>query len=199
MKIFKALLIPCVLLLFTAGAMAQPQTKEIAVAVPVNQHKNVTPQFFRLKFVVKELQGKKVIDSRSYTTEISATPIGVQPSVSWDNHRSIRAGDRVPTSNKPGANYQYVDVGTEIDCANPVLMGNRLAMQVTASISNVVKLAGYESSSNSSQTPVHPIFQTNRWNSEVLIPIGQPTVLFTSEDPTSTHTMELDVTATPLH
>lgn len=198
MKILKALLIPC-LLLTTAGAMAQPQAKSQSSPTATEQHKAAAPEFFRLTFVLKELNGKKVIDSRSYMTEISATTFGRKSSIPWDTHRSIRAGDRVPSSNKPGAQYQYLNIGTDIDCSHPLLIGHRLAMQVTASISGLAKLAQYESSTGPTQLPVHPIFQNNRWNSEVLIPIGQPTVLFTSEDPASTRNMELDVTATPLH
>lgn len=187
MKIFKALLIPCLLLLTTAGAMAQVSTQNKT---------DQQPQFFRLNFVVKELQGKQLLDSRKYTTEISATPIS-------DNHghnnfsylgRSIRAGTRIPIQTQSGS-FNYVDLGVNIDCQSPALVGDRLAMEVIANISNIAK--SHPSGSAKQITP--PIIQQNSWKSEVLIPIGKQAVLFTSEDPASTSTMELDVTAIPLH
>lgn len=195
MKTLKALLIPCIILLTTAGAFAQPQTTEIAVARTAEHHTTTPPQFFRLNFVVKEVQGKKVIDSRNYTTEISAAPITDNNEHSKFDYpsRSIRAGTRIPVAQSE--NFIYMDVGVNIDCKNPVLVGDRLAMQVTANISNIAK--SHPSGSAKQITP--PIVQQNSWKSEVLIPIGKPAVLFTSDDPATTSTMELGVTATPLH
>ncbi len=199
MKTIKTLLIPCLLLLTTAGALAQPPVKAQSHTAAAQKKAPRLPQFFRLTFVLKELNGKKVIDTRSYRTEISATPFGQMRAHLWDPHRSIRAGDRVPSSNKPGMQFQYMSLGTKIDCSRPWLIGHQLAMQVTASISSVIKPAPDNSSTHASTHSAHPILQDNRWNSEILIPIGQQTLLFSSQAPASTHTLELDLTATPIH
>lgn len=208
MKTLKAVLIPC-LLLATAAAIAQSPSKTQNQTAAAQHKTEQMPQFFRLKFVLKELQGKKVIDSRTYTTEISAEPAGVRSGPTWNSDRSIRAGARIPIATGTYQNgssvnamvntqFRYQEVGTNIDCSNPVLIGHRLAMQVSAQISSVANLVAI-TANNSSRGPREPSFPDDRWASEVLVPIGHPAVLFTSDDPTSTRTMELDLTATPLY
>jgi hypothetical protein len=50
-----------------------------------------------------------------------------------------------------------------------------------------------------SETKVHqPTIRQNRWQAVVLIPIGQPTVVFTSDALDSKGSMQLVVTATRL-
>lgn len=68
---------------------------------------NTQKQFYRLDFVVQELENSRVVNSRSYSTVMS----GMQSS-------SIRAGAKVPFSTTSGANaqWQQIDVGVSIDC-----------------------------------------------------------------------------------
>ena len=67
------------------------------------------PRYYRLDFVVKEVEDGKVINGRSYST------------IMQSGERStaqIRTGSRVPvTITGPGAsNIQYFDIGVNIDC-----------------------------------------------------------------------------------
>ena len=207
MNIRKAFLIPCLLLLTTAGAIAQSQAKSKPAQSATDHNKTVAPHFFRLKFIVKELEGKKIIDSRIYTTEISALPLGAKTSVAFDGDRSIRADARIPFLTRSYSSvgnlkdvheqFHYVNVGTDIDCIAPKIIGQKLAMLVTAHVYNTTSAKVLKSGGTSQYE--EPIHQDNHWSSEVLIPIGQATVLFTSQEPTSTRTMELDVVATPIH
>jgi hypothetical protein len=43
-----------------------------------------------------------------------------------------------------------------------------------------------------------PSIRQNKWNSAVVLIIGKPTVLFSSDDLTSPRTLQLEVTATPV-
>jgi len=199
MKTLKALLIPCILLLTTAGAMAQPQAKPQPPKATETHSTKQVPDFFRLTFVVKDLRGTKIIDSRSYKIEISATPVGIRPAtMDWTSHRSIRVTDQVPYKS-PGGMYHYVDEGVNIDCSSPVIIGRKLAMMVVTDISNAVNVNLHKATADAPSPSLTPIIRQNRWGSEVLIPIGKPSVLFTSDDPASSRTLELDVIATPIH
>jgi hypothetical protein len=42
------------------------------------------------------------------------------------------------------------------------------------------------------------LLRQNRWRSDVLVPLRKPTVIFSSDDPTSTHKMQVELTATPI-
>ena len=199
MKICRALLIPCVLLLTSAGAAALPQAKPKA-AQPLAAHRtHAVPKFFRLHFVLKELQGKKVLNIRNYTTEISVVSLSqtlrhdFQPFMNPYDVHSIHNGTRVPVQTAPGK-YNYVETGVDIDCWNAALIGNRLAMTVTGNIRTIRKDKALQARSQLSP----PFIRENRWSSKVLVPIGRSTVLFTSDDPDSPNTMELQLTAIPI-
>jgi hypothetical protein len=43
-----------------------------------------------------------------------------------------------------------------------------------------------------------PMIYQTKWTSRVDVPIRQATVLFSSEDPSSKHQLQLEVTATPV-
>src|SRR5687767_12733873 len=66
------------------------------------------PRFYRLEFVLKELENDKVVNSRLYTTSVSVNTPGPV---------SIRAGSRIPlvTTMAPAKQYNYYDVGVNID------------------------------------------------------------------------------------
>lgn len=200
MKTIKALLIPCLLLLTSAVATAQNPSKAQSQTASAQSQTDQPPQFFRLKFVLKQLEGKKVINSRIYTTEISAEPYTTHAGhyIFFNPFRpsSIRAATKVHY--KSGNAYLPVDVGVEIDCRNTALVRGKLGMNVTADISYLAKSHAQPSQDTSIPT-APPITLHDRWSSDVLIPIGRPSILFTSDDPASTNILELDVIATLLH
>jgi hypothetical protein len=43
-----------------------------------------------------------------------------------------------------------------------------------------------------------PMIQQNKWNSQVVVILGKPTVLFSSDEVTSKRTLELELTATEI-
>ncbi|WP_348267295.1 hypothetical protein P8936_16000 [Edaphobacter paludis] len=147
------------------------------------------PHYYHLAFVVKELEAGKVINSRDYAMNIGTVE---HQSMNF-NTRSIRNGTRVPIEIEPGK-ATYIDVGVNIDCKSVMDLDGRLGMEVSADISSV--------SDSKMQGTVEargmPMIQQNKWNSQVLVVLGKPTVLFSSDEVTSKRTLQLELTATEI-
>lgn len=140
--------------------------------------------FYQLTFVVKEVENERVINTRSYSMIVH----GMERS-------SIRAGEKVPFSSTSGANtkWEQIDVGVNIDCKQLEVAGNRASLDIRTEISSVM-----ESGKTDSPPPSLPIIRNNQWESKVVVPVKQPSVLFSSDDPASKRTMLLELTVTPI-
>lgn len=138
------------------------------------------PKFYKLDFVVKEIEGGKVLNSRAYSMLVST-----------DSASSLRAGSKVPTGALPGgAPNSFIDVGTNFDCrAIKELQPHDLALSLTAEISSTV---------HDTADPSHPVIRQNKWNSSVIVPLKKPSVIFSSDDATTKGQMQLELTATPV-
>jgi hypothetical protein len=137
-------------------------------------------EYFRLNFVVKEIENGKVVNSRNYSTLMPA---------GGKDRASIRATSKATMPS--GSSFQFVDVGANIDCSSMRRLQNRLAMNVEVGLSTAVP-------SQDKGTPTVPQIRSNRWNVPVVVTIGKPTVLFSSDDLASTRTLQLELTATPV-
>jgi|SRR5579862_8114300 len=135
-------------------------------------------KYFRLDFVVKEVEGGKTMNARHYATTI-VTGTG-EASV-------IRTGSKLPIAvGGQDTQITYIDVGVSIDCRWAKETGGDLALNVTAEIS---------SAGDSSR---QPMVRQNKWSSNVIAPMGKPTVIFSSDDVASKGQMQLELTATPV-
>jgi len=145
------------------------------------------PKYFRLDFVVRELDSGKVLNSRAYSMTISTDP---QNRVS-----SIRAGSRVPVSTKSGASSEstYIDVGVNIDCNSAKEVQNQLALNVSADISTTAN-----DTTVPNYNPGLPVIRQNKWTGNVLVPLRKATTIFSSDDASTKHQMQLELTATPI-
>jgi hypothetical protein len=126
-------------------------------------------RYFHLDFVVKELEGGKTINARAHAM-----------SVAIDGGRnSVRSGNRVPMSSgppgTPGVSYTYLDIGTNIDCWNVKEAQGQLTLMVSAEVSTAVHAA---------DAPA-PIIRQVKWNAPAIVPLRKPTVIFSSDDPSS--------------
>lgn len=146
---------------------------------------SASKQFYRLNFVVQELENQRVINSRSYSTIMSEM-----------GKSSIRAGEKVPFSSSSGANtqWQQIDVGVSIDCRGLEATPHNVSLDVKADISSVM-----ESPGANSPPPALPIIRNNQWESHVILPVKQPSVLFSSDDPASKRRMQLQLTVTRIN
>jgi hypothetical protein len=133
-------------------------------------------KYFRLEFVVKELESGKAVNARHYAMTVSTADGGTS---------IIRTGSKVPVATSPNTST-YIDVGVNIDCRAAKEIGSDLGLNVTAEVSSTA--------SPSSQ----PVVRQTKWNSNVIVPLGKPTVVFSSDDVTTKGQMQLELTATPI-
>lgn len=194
----KTPIIFCLLFLFLTfgpGAIAQDdsKTQDEPKAQATTKAPATPAHFYHLDFVVQELGADgKPTNSRTYTTTVSTDPLFPA---------SIRVNSRIPVatgtyssgevkSSLVNTQFQYQNVGVNIDVRTTREIGRQLSFDLTADISSVA--------ANSDPDLHQPIFRQNRWQAGVLIPIGKPTVVFTSDSLDSKGSMQVVVTATPL-
>ena len=177
-----------------AGAQDKPKAPDAAKPPEAPTH------YYHLEYVVQELGSDgKPVNSRTYST-IVGTDRG-------DQFSAIRTGSRVPiiTGALHGPNgeakegklefqYQYLDVGVNIDTNNVHEIGQKLAIYLKAEISTLAEPAPAPASGLVND----PVIRQNTWQASVLIPIGKPTVVFSSDALDNKGAMHLVVTATPL-
>jgi len=171
----------------------------LPVATPAQNPAEAAPaspqHFYRVHFAVAELDGGgKVTNTRSYEETIATTGSG---HVVGD--QQIKTGSRVPiatgsygangTPNPANTQFQYIDLGVDLDVRDTTEHGEMLGFRLKAEISSVAR-----------QTEVagvgEPVIRQNVWDSTVLVPIGKPTVVFSSDDLDSKGKMQVEVTAT---
>lgn len=161
----------------TENAQKAPNTAN-APAPPVH--------YYHLDFVVEELDTDgKPTNSRAYSTTVSTDP---------KNYLSIRTSTKVSVDIGPGVGtiqqFQWIDTYINIDAKDAHEIGRQLALYLTADLSSMA---------NSSDPSIHrPVTRQNKWQAPVLIPIGKPTAVFSSDSLESKSSIRLVVTATPL-
>ena len=156
--------------------------------------KTVEPQkFYKREVVVKEVEGGKVLNARSYTTTALADARD-------SGQASIRAGGRVPyqttttTGDKTLQSFQYFDIGVNIDCRAVKQVEGGISLYVSASISSVPTDAVAPAAASTAP----PTVRQNTWSSVTIVPLKKPTLIFSSDDPASKRQMQLELTATPI-
>lgn len=143
------------------------------------EDKPTAPQhFYHLLFRLQEVdENGQIKNVRSYTTSI----------LTEDKHSaSIRTGTRIPVGDQ--AQFQYLDIGVDIDVRDAIEDAGKLNLSV---VSNASSLAG------SAVAPRAPIVRQNKWDSKVSVPIGKPTVIFSSDNLEDKGKIQLELTATP--
>ncbi|HEX4810547.1 MAG TPA: hypothetical protein VH325_16535 [Bryobacteraceae bacterium] len=138
------------------------------------------PKFYKLEFIVEELDAGKVINARTYTAagETDNLP------------ESIRTDSRVPIPNRPGSTeYQQVDLAVNIDFRGLTEQGNNVALHVSAEVRSIPQ---------ESTTAMNLVIRHNQWSSGVIVPIGKSTVIFSSDDVTTKHKTQVELKATPI-
>jgi hypothetical protein len=132
-------------------------------------------KFYKLDFVVKEVDGAKILNSRAYSMTSSDENV----------KNSVRAGSKVAWSNKT----QYMDVGVSLDVLAIKEIQNRLSFRLVAEISSI---PGDSSQENA------PVIRQNRWDSVVLVPFKKPTIVFSSDNLDAKSQLQIEVTAAPI-
>lgn len=156
--------------------MKIPRTIVLMFAATLCFAQDAVQRYYKFDFIVKEIDAGKVQSARTYSV-IG----GVR---GRENSIMIRTGDKVQVPSGNGQ-YTYIDVGTNIDCRIITETTNELGLSISADIS-------------SADAPRAPVISQIRWNSNVVVPLKKPTVVFTSESVSKKTQTQLEVTATPL-
>ena len=182
------LLIPAFALRAGAQEKADKAPAAAAPAEPVH--------YYHFDFVVENLDAAgKVVNSRSYTTTVDTEPHYLT---------KIRAGSKIPIATGSystgsekavhsliNTQFQYVDLGVELDVRDVHEVGRQLAFDLTANLSGVASTASVSGVDE-------PVIRQNSWGSRVVVPVGKPTVVFTSDSLDSKGSTRVVVTVTPI-
>lgn len=161
-----------------AGQWAQEaHASDEAAAKPVEH-------FYKLALTVEELnESGKIANSRSYFETVSTQ---------YQRPQQIRTGARIPVL-QGGDQWNYMDVGVNFDVFEPKEIGDKLWFNLNADVSSLANAAAGTSGPIS-----HPVVRQNKWSSNVVVPIGKPTVVFSSDDLDDKSKLQVEVTATRL-
>jgi hypothetical protein len=184
MKTIATLAAMLTLSLLPIAARAQSSQEPAAPATPQT--------FYRLHFAVEELDpAGKITNTRVYEETI-ATGNGLD--------QQIKTGSRVPIatgsygaagtqSSLVNTQFQYIDLGVNLDVRNATEHGDKLSFRLSAEVSSIAR-----------QTEVagvgEPIIRQNTWDTTLTVPIGKATVVYSSDDLDSKGKMQVEVTAT---
>ena len=191
MKIFTRILF---VLALTGTLLAQQPAKDAADKPAKDQSpKNevlagrdgMTENFFKLAFVMYELDDAKRTNQRDYMLIARAENL---PS-------SIRVSTRVPVYTEE-RKMTYVDAGLTIRCSLKEQIDRRVQLHCDIEISSFVRPEQIASSGNAG--PAAPVLRTTRTESWALLTLGKPAILTTVDDINSAKRMQIEVTATRL-
>lgn len=175
-------------LTFVPCAFAQDEKPAAEVKPSSDARAFEDHHYYRLDFAVREVgEDGKVVNSRAYSViaeSDSQHPDSVQSS-------SIRTGSRiqVPVSSQAPMQYQYQDVGVNLDCRRVHSVQGQLSLHISAEVSSLAE----PSTSNGP-----PVIRQNKWESDAILPLGKPTMLFSSDNVATKGKLQLELTASPI-
>lgn len=163
------------LVLIGTSAVAQDQPAQVIPRTdrPIEER---PLSFYKLEFVLREVQDGKTINSRNYMLTVE------------NNDRAeTKTGARVPV--RSGMNgFQYMDLGVNINC-RVVGRNDYASIKMSVEISSVAA-----AEANDSQ----PVVRSMRTEMAAVVPLGKPTLIGFMDDVNSTKRYEIAVTATKL-
>jgi hypothetical protein len=168
------------------GTSEQPPKKDSGE----NREPTATNNFFKLAFVLYEVDDGKRTNQRDYMM-IGRTDN--QPS-------SIRVSTKVPitTAEKAGdKQYTYIDVGLRINCSMKEQVDRRLQFHCDIEISSFIRPEQIANATGNAGLAA-PFLRTTRTESWALLTPGKPAILNTVDDINSTKRMQIEVTATKM-
>lgn len=157
--------------------------------------KKVTP--LKVQVVISEFDGEKKVGSLPYVFYVMADS-------PRDDTTSVRMGLRVPIrtggSPQPGATYQYQyqDVGTDLDCHARSLADGSFGLVLSINRSSVYSAGADEGKDGKTGgvyiPPDQLIVQQFRTGTQVFIKDGQTVQSSLAADPINGHVLKVDVT-----
>jgi len=148
----------------------------------------VTGNFFKLAFVMYELDDGKRTNQRDYMM-IGRTDN--QPS-------SIRVATKIPIYTEVKGSdkqYTYIDAGLTIRCSLKEQVDRKLQFNCNIEMSSFIRPEQIANATGKAG-PEAPVMRTTRTDSWALLTLGKPAILTTVDDINSAKRMQIEVTAT---
>ena len=171
--------------------LAQEKPKSAEAARPAETAKTMTP--LRVQVVFSEFEGEKKLSSLPYTFLVNADERG--------ERAAVRMGLRVPieaSSNSGVKQFQYMDVGTNLDGRAEKTEDGRFLLMLNVEKSSVYRPGASEkpvSLGGNEISAAQPIVQQFRTQVNLLIRDGQTEQSTVATDPVTGHVLKVDVTA----
>jgi hypothetical protein len=168
----------------------QPTKDQSAKKDILAGREGMTENFFKLAFVLYEVEDGKRTNQRDYMM-IGRTDN--QPS-------SIRVATKVPITTQEKGNdkqYTYTDVGLRINCSMKEQVDRRLQFHCDIEISSFIRPEQIANATGNAG-PAAPFLRATRIDSWALLTPGKPALLTTVDDINSTKRMQIEVTATKM-
>jgi hypothetical protein len=181
-------------LVMIAFTVAQENNASSAAPQDSSRQQNVRPparETYRLEYTITEMEDGKKLNARSYSVmcEDRGSPTrGV-----------LKVGSRVPvvsardSPNALQAQFQYLDVGMNIDARLDVTASGDLTLQSDVDMSSV---ANGDRPTQVDGNP--PVIRQLRVSSFNAITVGKPVVISTADDVASHRQFQIQVVATKL-
>jgi len=190
-----------VLLLLAPGLIcAQDHVEDSAVIVPPGSTNNVemaqgAPKqddaaLPHLKLVFRTLEVNprgEVNGSKVYMTVIAANDLHITASIRNQDQIAVERGSGQYTQ------YEYRQVGAQFDIHRATLHQKQFAAVITAHLTDLVAAP-----ETPPQNAARPTIRENIWDSDVAVPLGVPTVIFSSQHTSNPGKTELELTATEI-
>jgi hypothetical protein len=142
--------------------------------------------FYRLDFVIREMDGEKPVDTRNYSLWVQS---GVSENMTAGSEVPYPAGSFSTTGSATTKNIQYRSIGVSIDC---MVKEGKDSPQLDLKL-NISDALPPEKDSDT------PAFRNITLDSKALLTLGKPTTVSVVEDPGSRHRYQVEVTATKLN
>ena len=199
MKITRMFLLVLFVLLSLPCAYAQDKPAPEATA---SKPEPVALQIpVKIQMVLTEYDGAKVISSMPYAMRIIVSQNGKRDSLG-----QIRIGVRVPVATQEtdgkGTQYNYIDIGTNIDCWVWKWSDDKFLLSGTINESSLYTMASATELVEKGWKPGDPIFAHNpiirNTNGDFAVPLrdGQTGEATVSTDPITGHVFKVEATLT---
>jgi hypothetical protein len=149
----------------------------LPIAASAEEGKGESWKFYKLDFVVRELEGGKTLSMRNYTL--------ITKSGDW---QQLRVGTRVPITAEENK-VQYTDVGLSVDCR---------IMEGPSGEALVTKAEITSFASREPEKSATPVMRHVQMNTSAPITPGKPVVISGVDELNTNHRFQLEVTATEL-
>jgi hypothetical protein len=167
----------------TAAAQDKPSQEKPSPEVGALRPPERPLSYYKLEFILREMQDGKVLNSRTYLMTVENT-----------DRAEAKTGARVPVSlggsGTPGP-IQYMDVGVNITCR----VNGR---DDYASLRTTIEISSFALPEQATVPGTQPVVRSMRTDMAAVVPVNKQTVIGAIDDVNSTKRYEIAVTATKM-